>query len=87
MGQIVELIQTIPHSMEEEWTLTALQERKEELMSKAEKLWKKIAKVWQGIITPESDFRKEAAEEVQQCQTLGREGASFTLSSPPLAMA
>ena len=40
-GQIVVLTQTAPHSMEEEQTLATLQEREEQLMSRAEKLWKK----------------------------------------------
>ena len=86
VGQIVVLVQTTPFSSEEEQTLTVLQERKEWLMSKAEKLWKKIAEVWKGISTPESDSKSakwEAVEEVEQCQTLGREKASSSLSSLP----
>ena len=86
-GQITVLMQTTPCSMEEEWMLTALQEREEHLMSKGEKLWKRIAKVWQGTSAPESNIRLEAAEEVQQSQTLDREGAPFVPSSTPLAMA
>ena len=90
VGQIVVLTQTTPHSSEEERTLATLQEREEWLMRKAEKLWKKIAEVWQGISTSESDSRgskQEAAEDVQQCQTLGREKPSSLLSSPPPAAA
>ena len=43
-GEIIVLVQTMPHSTKE-WTLAALQEREEQLMSKAEKPWKRIAKV------------------------------------------
>ena len=71
------LTHTMLHSLEEERMLAALQEKEEQLMSKAEKLWKKIAEVWQGITTPESNSRSckwEAMEEEQQHPTWAERG-------------
>ena len=85
-GQIIMFMQTMRHSSEEEQTLAALQEWEVWLMSKAERLWKQKAEVWQGISIPESNpksSKQEAAEKVEQHQTLGREKASPTRLSPP----